>query len=253
MSKKRLDALGDRMKGYERHETERKLLTNLPIYVRLDGRGFSKFTKKMKRPYDVRLSKLMQATTEYLVAEFNATIGYVQSDEISLVFKNEYESPAIFQGKIQKIVSTLAAAASAYFNAMFSKYFEGLTTFDFCGRLPTFDCRIFSVPSWDEVTNAILWRYLDALKNSKQMLAQHYFSHKELQGLNGKILVDKLKTEKNVIWDDYPDYFKYGLLIKRQPVVSGKNVIRHKVGVLTLSDQPFNILTHEQRVNIVSQ
>ena len=39
------DALGDRMKAYERQETEQRFIPLLPIYARIDGRGFSKFTK----------------------------------------------------------------------------------------------------------------------------------------------------------------------------------------------------------------
>lgn len=254
-SKKQLDALGDRMKTYERHETDARLMPNLPIYVRLDGRGFSKFTKKMTRPYDKRLSDLMQATTEYLVKEFSATIGYVQSDEISLVIKNEYPNGSIFEGKIQKLVSTLASSATAFFNANFSTYFVNETTKDYCERLPTFDCRIFSVPSWDEAANAVLWRYLDAIKNSKQMLAQHYFSHKELQGLNGKILVDKLKTEKNIIWENYPEFFKSGVFVKRYNYNTDSIPVttRSTVGPHPLIKSPFHNYSHEERVDLIQK
>lgn len=87
-SKKQLDALGDRLKHFERLRTEDKCIPDLPIYIRLDGRGFSNFTRNMLRPYDSRMSKLMEATTAYLVKEFNATIGFTQSDEISLILLN---------------------------------------------------------------------------------------------------------------------------------------------------------------------
>lgn len=250
-SKKQLDALGDRMKTYERLETDVRLMPNLPIYVRLDGRGFSKFTSKMIRPYDKRLSTLMLATTEYLVKEFGASIGYVQSDEISLVLKHDYEHGAIFEGKIQKLVSTLASSATAFFNANFSVYFKNETSLNYCERLPTFDCRIFSVPSWDEAANAILWRYLDAIKNSKQMLAQHYFSHKELQGLNGKILVDKLKTEKNIIWEDYPEFFRSGVFVKKFNVEINEGVIRSKIGPHPFINEPFHLYPHDYRVSLI--
>lgn len=70
-SKKQLDALGDRLKHFERLRTEDKCIPDLPIYIRLDGRGFSNFTRKMLRPYDECMSKLMEATTAYLVKEFN--------------------------------------------------------------------------------------------------------------------------------------------------------------------------------------
>lgn len=66
----RMDAMGDRLKAYERIETEKRFRPNSILYVRLDGRSFSKFTKGLTRPYDVRLSRLMQETTAYLVHEF---------------------------------------------------------------------------------------------------------------------------------------------------------------------------------------
>lgn len=250
-NKARLDMLGDRMKTFERLETDRRMVPGVPIYVRLDGRGFSNFTRKMTRPYDPRMSALMQATTEYLVTEFNATIGYVQSDEISLLIKNEYESPAIFEGKIQKLVSTLAASATAFFNAKFEEFFKVPST-DFNERLPTFDCRLFNVPSWGEATNSILWRYLDALKNSKQMLAHHHFSHSQLQNHNGKQLVDKLEVEKGIIWADFPEFFKSGVFVKRESFELTPGVIRHRIVALEFPT-PFHLLSHEERLEIVSE
>src|ERR1700761_6891397 len=81
------DDFGDRMKQvYEAPETERRFLPMLPIYARLDGRSFSRLTKDMARPYDVRMSDAMVDTTKYLVGETHALIGYTQSDEISLVW-----------------------------------------------------------------------------------------------------------------------------------------------------------------------
>ena len=40
MTKERADALGDRMKAYERIETEQRFRPNSLIYARLDGRSF---------------------------------------------------------------------------------------------------------------------------------------------------------------------------------------------------------------------
>ena len=61
------DDLGDRMKVYESAEAGRRLMDQLPICARIDGKGFSKFTRELKRPYDERLSQLMVATTVHLV------------------------------------------------------------------------------------------------------------------------------------------------------------------------------------------
>lgn len=79
------DAFGDRMKGYESLETDRRAMTGLPLVVRVDGRSFSKFTRGMARPYDTDMANLMVETAKYLVEETNAKVGYTQSDEITLI------------------------------------------------------------------------------------------------------------------------------------------------------------------------
>ena len=38
-------SFGDRMKGYEAVEAKRRFMPLLPIYARIDGKSFSKFTK----------------------------------------------------------------------------------------------------------------------------------------------------------------------------------------------------------------
>ena len=66
------DDLGDRMKRYEAQETARRLLPELPIYARIDGHGFSRFTRGMNRPYDDRMSWAMVSATRVLVERTHA-------------------------------------------------------------------------------------------------------------------------------------------------------------------------------------
>ena len=63
------DSLGDRMKGYERRETNRRFMNFAPVIARMDGRGFSKWTKGLERPYDKELSAAMVAVTRRLVEQ----------------------------------------------------------------------------------------------------------------------------------------------------------------------------------------
>ena len=210
-SRHSLDALGDRLKTYERIATDNTFIPNLPIYIRLDGRSFSKFTKGLKRPYDERLSTLMINTTKHLVKELGATIGYTQSDEISLVLKNQYGKGCIFNGRIDKIISTASAVASAYFNKHLAEHLP-----EKIESLPTFDCRAFNVPNVDEATNCILWREQDATKNSILMAGFHHFSFNEMQNKNTKQIREMLLTEKNINWEEYPSYFKFGTYVQRE-------------------------------------
>jgi tRNA(His) 5'-end guanylyltransferase len=110
------DALGDRMKSYEARETDRRFLPTLPVYARIDGRGFSAFARGLDRPFDTRMTELMILTTEALVEETQARIGYTQSDEISLVWLAERaDSSIFFDHRIAKMTSVLAAYATAAF------------------------------------------------------------------------------------------------------------------------------------------
>ena len=77
------DNLDERMKMYEDIETKRILIPNLPICIRIDGRGFSKYTKGMNRPFDKNFTDSMIETMKFLIEETDAIIGYTQSDEIS--------------------------------------------------------------------------------------------------------------------------------------------------------------------------
>lgn len=69
--------------------------------------------------------------------------------------------------------------------------------------------RCFNIPK-EEVCNLIYWRQLDATRNSIQMVGQANFSHKELQGLTCNKIQDKLLTEKDINWNNYPTYLKRG-------------------------------------------
>ncbi|MHA2022917.1 MAG: tRNA(His) guanylyltransferase Thg1 family protein, partial [Candidatus Thorarchaeota archaeon] len=153
MSKR--DDFGDRIKGYEAQHTSQKLIPQLPVIARLDGRSFSKYTIGFNRPYDERMSQSMIETAKHLVDKFDANVGYVQSDEITLGwYNNEPKAQSIFNGKVFKLLSLLAAEASVKFNDEIRGYMGGKTV----DKIATFDCRVFNTPTLSEGTNAFVWR-----------------------------------------------------------------------------------------------
>jgi len=203
--------LEDRMKMLEMMECKRHFTPLLPICVRLDGKCFHSFTKGLERPYDERLTTLMIATTKYLVQNTGAIVGYTQSDEISLIlFSDDYKSQVYFDGRIQKIVSVLASMTTAFFNLSLSISLE-----EKAEQLAMFDCRAWQVPNKVEAVNNLVWRELDATKNSVSMAAQHYFSHSQLQNKSCKEMQEMLYQDKGVNWNDYPNFFKRGTYVKR--------------------------------------
>ena len=211
-----MDDLGDRLKGYESAETSRKFIPGVPIYARIDGRSFSRFTQGMNRPYDNRMTQAMVAATKYLVDKSGATIGYVQSDEISLAWSNtDHTQEAWFGGKVHKLTSVLASMATVAFVQAVCENFDDSA--QWLARMPHFDCRVFQVPNLDELANCMLWRNLDATKNAISMAASHYFSHNELQGKSGAQKQEMLFS-KNVNFNDYPTEFKRGTFVRKETV-----------------------------------
>ena len=219
------DALGDRMKTYYEEVTKTKLTRRTPVIIRLDGCHFHTFTRGFKKPFDEVMIKSMQATMKYLCENIQGCVlGYTQSDEITLVLVDykELNTSAWFDYEVQKITSVSAALATYAFNKYFNEYYLDSIA-EKCGELDKydlahdtarrkgayFDSRVFNIPK-EEVTNCILWRQLDAERNSINSLAQSLFSHKSLQGLNLKDTKAKLETEKGIIWGNLPTTQKRG-------------------------------------------
>ena len=205
------DNLGDRMKMYESQTTSQKLIPLIPAFARLDGNNFSKFTKGLKRPFDERLSQLMIDLTKYLVEISNANCAYTQSDEITLVWYQPSPKSSIYQdGRIFKMETHLAAKASVWFNRELPKRIP-----EKADLMPSFDCRVWNVPNQIEAYNCFLWREQDATKNSISMAARTVYSHSKLDNKNGKEMQEML-FQKNINWNDYPNFFKRGSYVQRQ-------------------------------------
>ena len=189
--------LGDRMKEYyENVYAGQKLPMRMPVIIRLDGKAFHTFTRGMKRPFDFDFMKLMNDTTEYLCRNIqNCVLGYVQSDEISLLIFNykELNTSSWYDNKVQKMTSISAAMASAFFT---KEYIKLNPSYD---KPIMFDSRCFVLPV-HEIANYFIWRQLDCQRNSIQQVAQSLYSPKELHGKSCKDLIPMIEEKTN----EYP-------------------------------------------------
>jgi tRNA(His) guanylyltransferase len=208
-----MDNLGDRMKVYEKMESSRRLLPLLPVCARIDGKNFSKFTRGLERPFDRRFAELMRLTTLYLVRETQANSGYTQSDEISLFwYSDDCHSQIFLDGKIQKMVSILASMTTAFFNSHKVEHLPEKANME-----ALFDCRVWQLPTLEEAVNTLVWRELDATRNSVSMVARSHYSHKALHQKSG----NEKKTmimQKGDNWDDYPAFLRRGTFVQRHRV-----------------------------------
>ena len=189
------DDLGDRMKAYEGEHAKRRLDPTKVTIARIDGRSFSKFTRGFLKPFDTVITEAMNDTTMALVTKTHADIGFVQSDEITLIWREQEDplSSMFFDWREQKLVSVLASIAAAEFNwNMIENLMDGKSQQQIKVQLvrPHFDCRVWSVPDRGEAANTLLWRAQDARRNGISSYCQKHVSHKRLQGLNQAAMLE---------------------------------------------------------------
>lgn len=197
------DDLGDRMKAYER-ATESVVSSSEYLILRIDGKGFSKYTKKFEKPFDNLLADIMDLVTTDLVASLHASLGYTQSDEITIVIAPK-DSP-LFGGRVQKLVSVVASMATAYFNEYMRFYMPTVNNLAF------FDARVFTVPTLQEAINAVYWRAIDAKRNSVSSAFRWNHGHKEMMN---KAVPEMLAymQEHNTPWESYSVRHRFGTYI----------------------------------------
>ena len=184
------------------------VLPEMFFVARLDGRSFTRLTKnvlKFEAPYDVRFRDLMVATAKSLMhSGFNVRYGYIQSDEISLLFS---PTETQFKRKLRKFNSVLAAEASARF------------TLD-TGQVAAFDCRVSQLPNLDLVSDYFRWRSADALRNSlnshcywaiRKSGATSKQATRRLIGLSISSKHDLLHKEFGINFNTLPDWQKRGV------------------------------------------
>jgi len=214
------NSLGDRMKNYYEEVSKTRLTRRTPVIIRLDGKSFHTFTRGFKKPFDELFMKTMQVTMKYLCENIQGCVlGYTQSDEITLVLVdyNKLDTAAWFDYEVQKMTSISASMATLAFNKYYAEIIANDTEDEeefkkYASKLnmAMFDSRVFNIPK-EEVANCLLWRQLDAERNSILSVAQANYSQKEMQGISCKELVAKLENEKGIIWGNLPTSQKRGI------------------------------------------
>jgi tRNA(His) guanylyltransferase len=245
--------LSDRMKQYEA-EMDFRIKPCEAFLVRLDGRAFSKFTKKFIKPFDIVFVKAMCKTLVDLVKEFDVQTGYTHSDEITLIFdskcsNDQYKSTLdgtidkkdirihMFDGRVQKILTLLSSFCSVRFNyhldwlidLVADKYDDKFVEL-IKSHSQIFDARILKFDNVIryEILNHQIWRSIhDCERNAISTYAYTYFGHKKINKMNCSQMI-KLLEEKNIFWSkDIPLFIKHGIYCKK--ILVEKEIGENKV------------------------
>ena len=201
--------LSDKFK-YREREMETKIGKEAGQFlgIRIDGRAFHTFTKKMgfERPYDTRFRDMMNAGAMNAVKKVFPTVvtSYVQSDEISIILDLD-KSGDLFSGRMQKLASLSASAVTAGFiENMVIEHGYGFN------HLPEFDSRMFLLHDIEEVREYLDWRRLDCRKNSMTSAVSMYYTHKDLHSISDARRRDLLVGTAH---ETLPDWFFHGRIL----------------------------------------
>jgi tRNA(His) guanylyltransferase len=140
------DEFESRMRSLEYFHTLKVLPGTWPV-IRVDGKGFSKFTEaRFEKPFDERFSRLMTQTAEALLVAIGGIYAYTESDEISVLLPRDWD---LYDREVEKAVSISAGIASSTFTHA-------------CGEPAVFDSRVWIGTSEDVVVDYFRWRQADA-------------------------------------------------------------------------------------------
>lgn len=239
------DELGERIKTFYEDRFRYKLPRRAYTIIRIDGKSFHTYTKGLERPFDEGLINDMNATTAYLCKNImGAKMGYVQSDEISILISDfdTLETQSWFDYNVQKMTSIGASLATSEFNRLRlgrlannsdGDLTENVLTQDEIEKfkMANFDARVFQIPSRVEVENYFIWRQQDAVRNSISSVAQSLYSPKELHGVKTNEM-QELIFQKGINWNDYDFRKKRGAVIGKVEVEVEGGAIRNRWEVI---------------------
>jgi tRNA(His) guanylyltransferase len=231
--------VGDRIKEYYESRTKLLLMRRTITILRLDGKGFSRFTQGFNKPFDDGFSDDMDETAKFLCENIQgAKFAYTQSDEITVVLcdYDNQETSAWFDYSVQKMTSVSASLATAKFNQLRQLRAQG-EFYKKAGKnlnmqqvedieLGMFDSRVFQVPTLDEMVNTLIFRQQDCTRNSVSMAADALLKG-SMEGVKNQVKQERLFQEAGVNWNDYKTKYKRGSIIKKIEV-ENNGVIRNR-------------------------
>lgn len=197
------------------------------MVVRIDGKGFHKFTEahNFDKPNDLRGLNLMNFAAACVIKEFSDVIlAYGQSDEYSFVF---HRMASVYNRREAKIMTNVNSLFSSsyvfYWNLWFGE--EKLK------YPPSFDARIVLYPTIENLKDYLSWRQADVHINNLyntcfwNLVKKGMNNSEAEERLRGTVSADKneiLFSEFDINYAKLPAMFRKGtILLKKQIKLEG--------------------------------
>jgi tRNA(His) guanylyltransferase len=224
-------------------ENKNDLLKNTYIVIRIDGKGFTKFTDahQYKKPNEIKGIKIMALAGLSVMESFpEIFLGYGQSDEFSFAFK---KNARLYNRRHEKILTNVVSQFTSAFVYYWPKVFVNGPELKYP---PCFDGRVVLYPSFQNLKDYFSWRYVDchindlynttfwALVQEGKMTKDE--AHKKLKGTLSNDKNEILFSQFNINYNNQPEVYKKGTLVirvkkiisQRPPKVGEKEAINEE-------------------------
>lgn len=213
-----------RFEYVKQFERENFLLPDTYLIVRVDGKGFHKFSEEYEfsKPNDSRALKVMNKAAVNLMTQFpDIMMAYGDSDEYSFLLRKKC---SLFERREMKLVSTFASFISV--NYLYEWNLEFPEKPIKLERLPSFDARIIVYPAIKHIRDYFNWRQVDCHINN--LYNTTFWTLVIKGGMTGKEAENKLlgtvSSDKNeILFKDFGinynnelDIFKKGTILVRE-------------------------------------
>lgn len=202
-------------------ERENYLLPDTWIVMRIDGRGFHRFSDKYNfaKPNDLRALNLMNESAKVVMRDITDVIlAYGDSDEYSFVLRKGCQ---LFERRESKLVSTFASTFTAAYHQLWAQFMGDQQPLDVT-HMPTFDSRAVIYPSNKILRDYLSWRQADCHINN---LYNTTFWALVLKGNQTRTdaatrLKDTFSKDKNEIL-----FSEFGINYNKEPEIYRKGTI----------------------------
>lgn len=244
------------VKEYERTD---RLLPETWIVIRVDGRGFHKFSDfyEFEKPNDERALGVMNDAAEAVVRAIpDVMLAYGDSDEYSFLLRRGCE---LFERRESKLVSTFASTFTANYMHSWSCRFPDKPLK--AHHLPTFDSRAVLYPTVKAVRDYLSWRQADCHINNLYntafwtLVQKGGLTPQEAEGrLCGTVSSDKheiLFSEFGINYNNEPEMYKRGTILVREPEAESDCLeVGNKLASGELSPRQLDRLLKKKNVQI---
>ncbi|WWD20780.1 hypothetical protein CI109_105257 [Kwoniella shandongensis] len=204
------------------YELPDPLMPNTFIVVRIDGRGFHKFsdTHSFEKPNDRRALDLMDMAAKSVMGEYKDVImAFGESDEYSFLIKR---SSKLYNRRRSKINSSIVSLFTSSYVFYWPHFFPNMPL----QYPPCFDSRVVLYPGVTELRDYFSWRQADthinnlynttfwALVHGGQSTAE---ANKTLQGTDSKDKNEILFSQYGINYNNIPEIYRKGSICVREP------------------------------------